>query len=55
MEKENKIDAAIDQVLESKRLKQGVNATKKGLSFIAILGILFFILLLVGVALGIVK
>jgi len=43
MEKKNKIDGAIDEVIESQRLKQGLQFIKK----IVIFGIVLFILLVV--------
>lgn len=55
MDKKNKIDSAIDEVIESQRLRQGAGYIKKGLGFGFKLAIIFGILLLVGVAIGIVK
>ena len=55
MEKENKIDKAIDEILESKRLREGANVIKKTFNVVIILGVVFFIILMIAVALGIVK
>lgn len=55
MEKKNKIDSAIDEVLESKRLQQGVQIAKKGLGYGVLLAIGFVIIMLIGVVLGIVR
>ena len=49
--KKNKIDSAIDEVVESKRLRQGFSFLFK--SIIGLI-ILFFVLLLIGVAAGII-
>jgi hypothetical protein len=43
-DKDNKIDSAVNEVLESQRLKQGFNGFLKLLWFIGILAIPFFIL-----------
>ncbi len=51
----NKIDAVIDEVLESKRLNQGVQLAKKGLVFSVGIGIIIFIFVVIFVALGIIK
>ena len=42
MEKENKIDKAIDEILESKRLREGANVIKKTFKVVIILGVVFF-------------
>lgn len=51
----NKIDAVIDEVLESKRLKEGVQIAKKGLGIGLTIGIVIFIFVVIFVALGIIK
>lgn len=55
MEKENKIDKAIDEILESKRLREGANVIKKTFKVVITLGVVFFIISMIAVALGIVK
>jgi len=54
-DKKNKIDMVIDEVIESKRFKQSGKAVKNSLKFVTILGIVFFILLVIAVATGIVS
>jgi hypothetical protein len=48
---DNKIDHSIDEVLKSKRLKQGMGFLLKT---VITLGVLFFVALIIGVATGVV-
>lgn len=42
----NKIDAAIDEVLESKRINQGVQIVKKAVAIVAIISVLYLVIYL---------
>ncbi len=50
---ENKIDSAINEVLESKRLKEGASYLKKLFKIILSVGLLFFILMFIAWLFGI--
>lgn len=56
--KKNKVDAVIDEVLESERLKQGANTVKSGtvglIKFAIVIGVVGFVLLILGVMTGVI-
>lgn len=58
-EKKNKIDAAIDVVLESERLKQSAQSVKSGavalIKVAVLIGVVGFVVLILGVMAGVIK